>query len=213
MQGILGKKIGMTQVFDDAGAQVPVTVIEVGPCVVVQRKRSETDGYDAVQLGYGDQKEHRLNKAKLGHLRKAGDSLKRTLREFRVSGDSELKEGDPITAALFEGVAYVDVTATSKGRGFQGVMKRHGMSGQPASHGHTMHRRPGCIGMRRRQGRVWKNKRLPGHMGNTQVTALNLKVQQVLTDDNVLLVRGAVPGPNGGLVVVRKAIKKAAKAS
>lgn len=213
MQGILGKKIGMTQVFDPSGAQVPVTVVEVGPCVVVQRKRAEKDGYDAVQLGYGVQKPQRLSKSEIGHCRKAGDKLVRTLREFRVPADSDLKEGDILQADLFDGVAYVDITAQTKGRGFQGVMKRHNMAGQPASHGHTMHRRTGSIGALTKEGRVWKGKRMPGHMGNTQVTTLNLKVQEVLKDDNVLLVRGAVPGPNGGLVVVRKALKKAAKAS
>lgn len=213
MHTIIGKKVGMTQVFDEAGAQIPVTVLSLGPCVVTQRKRSATDGYDAIQVGYEDQKEQRMSKAEVGHLKKNNISAKRVLRELPVEGTSEVKEGDVLTAELFDGVEYIDVTGVSKGRGFQGVVRRFGMSGGPAAHGSGTHRRPGSIGMRTKPGRVFKNKRLPGQMGNVQVTTQNLKVIQVRKDDNAILVRGAVPGPNGRLVVVRKAIKKAAKGS
>lgn len=208
MQGLIGKKLGMTQVYDANGHQVPVTVIQVGPCVVLQRKITARDGYEAVQVGYLDQKEHRLNKSQLGHQKKSGATPKRVVREFRVAADHAAKEGDTLTAELFDGVAYVDVLGVTKGRGFQGVMKRHNMAGQPAAHGHTMHRRPGSIGMRTTPGRIFKNKRMPGHMGNTNITVQNLKVVQVRKDDHAILVRGAVPGPTGTVVVVRKAIKK-----
>ncbi|HMP72781.1 MAG TPA: 50S ribosomal protein L3 [Kiritimatiellia bacterium] len=213
MTAILGKKVGMTQVFDASGEQIPVTVISVGPCVVTQRKRSATDGYDAIQVGYEDQKEQRLSKAERGHLKKNSVAAKRVLRELPVDAGSDVKEGDVLTALLFEGVEYIDVSGVTKGRGFQGVVKRHGMAGGPAAHGSGTHRRPGSIGMRTKPGRVFKNKRLPGQMGNVQVTTQNLKVIQVRGDDNALLVRGSVPGPNGRMVVVRKAIKKAAKTS
>lgn len=208
MQGIIGKKVGMTQVYDQNGHHVPVTVIEVGPCVVIQRKFAARDGYEAVQLGYIDQKEHRLTKPQIGHYKKAGAPLKRVVREIRVEAANEAKAGDTVTSEIFEGIKFVDVTGVCKGRGFQGVMKRHNMAGQPAAHGHTMHRRPGSIGMRTTPGRIFKNKRLPGHMGNTRVTVQNLKVIQVRKDDNAILVEGAIPGPNGGIVVVSKAIKK-----
>jgi len=208
MQGLIGRKLGMTQVYDQNGQHVPVTVIEVGPCVVLQRKINARDGYEAVQLGYIDQKEHRLTKPMLGHFKKAGVSPKRIIREFRVDVEHAAKEGDTITSEIFDGAAYVDVTGTSKGHGFQGVVKRHGMGGGPAAHGHTSHRRPGSIGMRTKPGRIFKNKRMPGHMGNVQVTVQNLKVVQVRKDDNAILVEGAIPGPTGGIVVVSKAIKK-----
>ena len=208
MQGLIGKKVGMTQVYDADGVQVPVTVIEVGPCVVVQRKISERDGYEAVQLGFVDQKEHRLTKPQLGHFKRAAVSPKKIVREFPVDTSAEVKEGDTVSSEIFEGVAFVDVTGISKGRGFQGVVKRHNMAGGLASHGHTMHRRTGSIGMRTKPGRVLKNKRMPGQMGNTRVTVQNLKVVQVRKDDHAILVRGAIPGPNGSYVLVSKAIKK-----
>jgi large subunit ribosomal protein L3 len=209
MQGLIGKKLGMTQVYDDKGVHVPVTVIQVGPCVVLQRKNSERDGYEAVQVGFLDQKESRLNKPQLGHLKKSGATPKRVVREFRVAKDVAAKEGDTITADVFEGVKYVDVSGTTKGRGFQGVVKRHRMGGGRASHGgKATLRRPGSIGMRTKPGRVFKNKRMPGHMGNVNITTQNLRVVQVRKDDHAILVEGAVPGPTGGLVVVKKAIKK-----
>jgi large subunit ribosomal protein L3 len=210
MNGIIGRKIGMTQVFDETGTQYNVTVIEAGPCTVVQRKTQERDGYDAVQLGFEPQKEQRLTKPEQGHFKKAGVTPQKVLREFDVEPDSETKAGDEVTVAQFEGVPYVDIVATSKGRGFQGVMRRHGFGGGRATHGSGGHRRPGSIGMKEEPARVFKGKKLPGHMGNERVTTQNLKVVQVRGEDNALLVEGAVPGPVGGLVMVRKAIKKPA---
>lgn len=208
MQGLLGKKLGMTQVYDDKGVHVPVTVIEVGPCTVLQRKVAARDGYESVQVGYLDQKEHRVNKAQLGHYKKAGASPKKVVREFRVDAGEEVKEGDTLTAEMFDGVSHVDISGLTKGRGFQGVVKRHDMGGGPAAHGHTSHRRPGSIGMRTKPGRIFKNKRMPGHMGHVNITTQNLKVVQVRKEDNAILVEGAVPGPTGGIVMVCKAIKK-----
>jgi large subunit ribosomal protein L3 len=208
MQGLIGKKLGMTQVYDQNGQHVPVTVIEVGPCVVLQRKINARDGYEAVQLGFIDQKEHRVTKPLLGHFKKAGVAPKRIVREFRVDAAHAAKEGDTITSEIFDGATFVDVVGVSKGQGFQGVVKRHRMGGGPAAHGHTSHRRPGSIGMRTKPGRIFKNKRMPGHMGNVRVTVQNLKVVQVRKDDNAILVQGAVPGPTGSIVVVSKAIKK-----
>lgn len=215
MNALIGKKLGMTQVFDDDGQQVPVTVLEVGPCVVVQRKTSDVDGYDAVQLGFLDQKERRLTKPVAGHYRKNGVPAKRVLHEVDVEeSDNEMKVGDTVKASdVFKDVEFVDVIGTTKGRGFQGVVKRHGMSGGRGSHGSHMHRRTGSIGMCVSPARVLKGKRMPGQMGNTRVMTQNLKVVGVRDEDNVILVRGSVPGPTGGIVFVRKAIKKAAKAS
>ncbi len=212
MNGLIGKKVGMTQVFDENGHQVNVTALEVGPCVVVQVKSEASDGYDAVQLGYGSQKKQRLNKPAAGHLEKAGVEPVRVLREFAVDKGEEVKPGDTVTATLFDGVSHVDVTGVTKGRGFQGVMRRYNFSGGRATHGSGTHRGPGSIGMKVSPARVFKGKKMPGHMGNDRVTAQNLRMVQVRGDDNVILVEGAVPGPSGGLVMVCKAIKKAAKA-
>lgn len=208
MRGLIGRKVGMTQVFDERGRQVPVTVLEVGPCVVVQRKTAAQDGYDAVQLGFEEQKEHRMSKPLLGHFRKAGVKPCRVLREVPLEAGDDPKVGEVVTVSIFEGATHVDVTGITKGRGFQGVVKRHRMGGGGASHGSMSHRRVGAIGQRQTPGRVFKNKRLPGHMGHVRVTVQNLEVVQVRPEDHVLLVRGAVPGPNGGLVYVREAIKK-----
>jgi len=213
MNVLLGKKLGMTRVYDAAGRQVPVTVLAVGPCVVLQRRTRETDGYDAAQLGFGARKAARTNQPAAGHAKKAGVAAPQWVREVPLAADEAVKAGDVLTAAMFEGVEFVDVIGVTKGRGFQGVMKRHNMSGQPMAHGHTMHRRPGSIGMREHPGRILKNKRLPGHMGDTRVTTQNLRLVQVRTNDHVLLVRGSVPGAAGGYVMVRKALKKAEKAS
>ncbi len=215
MNALIGRKLGMTQVFDDNGHQVPVTVLEVGPCVVVQRKSTEVDGYDAVQLGFIDQKEQRLTKQVAGHFKKNDVSAKRIIREVRIDeSDAEVKAGDTLTVAdVFKDVEFVDVIGTAKGRGFQGVVKRHGMSGGRASHGSHMHRRTGSIGMCVSPARVLKGKRMPGQFGNTRTMTQNLRVVGVRDEDNVILVRGSVPGPTGGVVFVRKAIKKAAKAS
>ena len=203
----------MTQVFDEAGRQSNVTAIAVGPCVVVQVKSKETDGYAAVQLGFGSQKKQRLTKPALGHLEKAGVEPVQTIREFPLDEGEEVKPGDTVTASIFEGVSHVDVIGTTKGRGFQGVVRRYRFGGGRATHGSGTHRGPGSIGMKVSPARVFKGKKMPGHMGNDRVTAQNLRVVQLRGDENVILVEGAVPGPSGGLVMVRKAIKKAAKAS
>ena len=213
MNGLLGRKVGMTQVFDEAGRQSNVTAIEVGPCVVVQVKSKEADGYAAVQLGFGSQKKQRLTKPALGHLEKAGVEPVRALREFPLDEGEEVKPGDTVTASIFEGVSHVDVIGTTKGRGFQGVVRRYRFGGGRATHGSGTHRGPGSIGMKVSPARVFKGKKMPGHMGNDRVTAQNLRVVQLRGEENVILVEGAVPGPSGGLVMVRKAIKKAAKAS
>ena len=213
MQGIIGRKVGMTRVFDEQGQQVPVTVIEVGPCVVVQRKTAKTDGYEAAQLGFVEQKESRMSKAALGRFKKAGATPRRVLREVNVDAAEEIKMGDVVSASLFDGVQYVDVIGLTKGKGFQGNVRRHSMSGGPAAHGSGFHRQGGSIGNRTWPARVFLNKRMPGHMGNRRITLQNLKLIKIRPDDNVILVRGAVMGPTGGIILVRKAIKKAAKAS
>ena len=211
MQGLIGKKLGMTQVYDEAGRHVPVTVIAAGPCVVVQRKSGSRDGYDAVQLGFAEQKAQRLSKAAAGRFKKAGVAPQRVLREVAVPADADIQEGATVTAAIFEGVSHVDISGVTKGQGYQGVVKRHRMGGGPQSHGHMSHRRIGAIGQRTWPSRIMKNKRMPGHMGNLSITTQNLRVVQVRAADNVILVEGAVPGPTGGLLLVKKSIKKAAK--
>ena len=203
MKGILGTKIGMTQIWKDDRA-VPVTVILAGPCPVVQRKTNEVDGYEAVQIGFGDRKEKGLNKPKLGHLKKADVSPVRYLREFRDFSP----EGDEVRVDVFGEGEKIDVTGTSKGKGFQGVMKRWNFAGGPASHGaKKWHRRPGSIGQRKTPGRVYKGKKMAGHMGDERVTVQNLEVVEVRPDENLILVKGAVPGANGGLVILRGAVK------
>jgi large subunit ribosomal protein L3 len=208
MKGLIGKKLGMTSVYDESGAAVPVTVIEAGPCVVVQRRENEKDGYSAVQLGFEDQKEQRLNKPDLGHFKKAGVAAKRVLKEFRVDGDFEVKVGDVVNASAFEEVNYVDIVATGKGRGYQGVVKRHGFGGGRASHGGDWTRRPGSIGMCEHPARVFKGKKMPGQTGARRVTTQNLKIIQVRPEENLILVKGSVPGANGGIVVIREALKR-----
>lgn len=208
MQGILGKKIGMTRVFGDEGQQTPVTVIEVGPCVVVQRKTKSCDGYDALKLGFVDVKASRANKPHAGLFAAAKITPKRFLREFPVVAGSEAKVGDTITAAILEGASHVDIIGVTKGRGFQGVVRRHGMAGGAMTHGGHSKRRVGSIGCRSFPGRVHKGKRMPGHMGNVRVTTQNLKVVQLRAGENLILVKGAVPGPVGAMVEVRKALKR-----
>lgn len=208
MKGLIGKKLGMTSVYDENGAAVPVTVLEVGPCVVVQHKEQNRDGYSAVQLGYAEQKEQRMTKPALGHYKKAGVDAKRVLREFRVEGDTEVAVGDVLDASAFEEVNYVDVVATGKGRGFQGVVKRYDFGGGRASHGGGWLRRTGSIGMCEFPGRVFKGKKMPGHMGSKRVTTQNLRVMQVRADENLILVKGSIPGANGGIVTVKEALKK-----
>lgn len=208
MQGILGKKIGMTRVFGDEGRQTPVTVIEVGPCVVVQRKTKSCDGYEALKLGFVEVKASRANKAHAGQFKAVNATPKRFLREFAVDSGDELKAGDTVTASVLDGVDYVDIIGVTKGRGFAGVVRRYRMAGGPMTHGGHSKRRIGSIGCRSFPGRIHKGKRMPGHMGNVQVTTQNLKVVQLRASENLLLVNGAVPGPAGALVEIRKALKK-----
>lgn len=207
MKGLIGKKLGMTSVYDEDGVAVPVTVIEAGPCVVVQLKDNEKDGYSAVQLGFEDQKEQRLNKADLGKFKKAGVDAKRVLKEFRVDA-AEVAVGDVVSAGSFEEVNYVDIVATGKGRGFQGVVKRYDFGGGRASHGGGWIRRTGSIGMCEFPGRVFKGKKMPGQMGDKRVTTQNLKVIQVRPEENLILVKGSVPGATGGIVTIKEALKK-----
>ncbi|MCE0483331.1 MAG: 50S ribosomal protein L3 [Methylacidiphilales bacterium] len=204
--GILGQKVGMTRIYDDAGTITPVTVILAEPNAVLQVKTPETDGYSAVQVGVFDQKEHRVTKPELGHFKKAGATPKRFVREFSLNG-GETKVGDAINVTNFKAGQYVDVIGVSKGKGFQGPMKKHNFSGQGAAHGSKTHRRNGAIGERSTPGRIYKNHGMAGHMGDEQVTVQNLRVVQVREADHVLLVSGAVPGARGSFVVVRTAIK------
>jgi len=208
MKGLIGKKLGMTSVYDESGTAVPVTVIEAGPCVVIQRKDNDKEGYSAVQLGFEDQKEQRLNKPDLGHFKKAGVDAKRVLKEFRVDDPEEVAVGDVVNASAFEEVNYVDIVATGKGRGCQGVVKRYGFSGGRASHGGDWTRRTGSIGMCEFPGRVFKGKKMPGQMGNKRVTTQNLKIIQVRPEENLILVKGSIPGANGGIVVIKEALKR-----
>lgn len=207
MKGLIGRKLGMTSIYNEDGVAVPVTVIEAGPCVVTQLKDNEKDGYVAVQLGYDDQKEQRMTKPAMGHLKKAGVGAKKVLREFRVEG-GDLSLGDEVTAAAFEGVNYVDIVATGKGRGFQGVVKRYNFAGGRASHGGGWVRRTGSIGMCTFPGRVFKGKKMPGQMGDKRVTTQNLKIVQVRPEENLILVKGSVPGAKGGIVTIKEALKK-----
>lgn len=205
--GILGKKIGMTQVFRPDGQVVPVTILKAGPCVVVQRKTPATDGYDAIQVGLLEYvKPSRLTKPQRGHLQKAGIEGVKFLREFRVKpGNGDLKAGDRILAEEFKPKDKVDVIGVSKGRGFAGFVKRHHFRGGDDTHGSMFHRAPGSIGASSFPSRVFPGMRAAGHMGHQQVTVRNLEVVEVDAEDNVILVKGAVPGPNGGYVVVRRA--------
>jgi len=209
MKGILGKKVGMTQIFDESGEVIPVTVIEAGPCFVVQKRTVERDGYSAIQLGFEEVKPKRLTKGQLGHLRKRNIPPLRYLREVRVSDPEEYEEGQKITVGIFNVGERVDVVGTSKGRGFAGTIKRHGFKRQPKTHGQSdRERAPGSIGATTTPGRVFKGKRMAGHMGNARVTAQNLQVVLVDPERNLLAVKGAVPGARGGLVVIKEARKQ-----
>jgi large subunit ribosomal protein L3 len=205
MSGIIGKKLGMTQIFDEAGAVVPVTVIEAGPCPVVQVRSAAKDGHTAVQLGFGRQKDKRASRAEKGHALKAGlDAAPAVLKEFRFDADAP-EVGATVTVDGFEKGGRVKVTGVTKGRGFAGVMKRHGFAGGRASHGATrIHRAPGSIGAGTNPSRVIKGKRMPGHMGDEQQTVRNLLVAKVDAERNLLYVRGAVPGPVNGVVYIQK---------
>ena len=206
MKGILGKKLGMTQIFTEAGEVVPVTVVEAGPNVVTQVKTVEKDGYNAIQVGFEDAKEKSLNKPQKGHLA-AANVLKKHLKEFRVDAVEEFTVGQEIKADLFAAGEKIDVTGTSKGKGFQGPIKRHGQSRGPESHGSRYHRRPGSMGACSFPGRVFKNKKLAGHMGSVKVTVQNLEVVRVDADKNLILVKGAIPGPKGSMVTIKEAVK------
>ncbi|RRJ95379.1 50S ribosomal protein L3 [Opitutaceae bacterium TAV4] len=205
---LLGKKIGMTQVYDAQNVLVPVTVVEAGPCPVVQVKTTETDGYNAVQLGFSVKKAKNTPKAEQAHAAKAGlENTPRVLGEVRLNEAPTLKAGDVVTVAAFKEGQIVDVIGITKGKGFQGVVRRFRVAGGPASHGSMFHRRIGSIGMRQTPGRSWKNQKMPGHMGSQQRTVQNLTIVKILADKNLLLVKGAIPGANGDDVIVRTAIK------
>ena len=206
MKGILGKKLGMTQIFTEEGIVVPVTVVEAGPNVVTQVKTVEKDGYNAIQVGFEDAKEKSLNKPQKGHLA-AANVLKKHLKEFRVDAVEEFTVGQEIKADLFAAGEKIDVTGTSKGKGFQGPIKRHGQSRGPESHGSRYHRRPGSMGACSYPGRVFKNKKLAGHMGSVKVTVQNLEVVRVDADKNLILVKGAIPGAKGSVVTIKEAVK------
>lgn len=205
VEGLIGKKIGMTQTFDDEGNVVPATVIQAGPCAVIQKKRKDKDGYAAVQLGFiEDKPKRRPSKPLAGHFQKSGLAPTRLLREFRINEIREVKEGDQFSVEIFKVGEQVDVTGTSKGKGFAGVVKRWGFKGGKASHGSMFHRAPGSIGASAFPSRVIKGKKLPGHMGQERVTVKNLTVVDTDKDTNLLVVKGAVPGANGGYVLIKK---------
>ena len=206
-KGIIGRKIGMTQIFDEKGNVIPVTVIEAGPCVVAQVKTVETDGYNAVQLGFGDVKDKHINKPEAGHFAKAKLANKKHLREFRLDSIEGIKVGDEVKADVFEAGEKIDVQGTSKGKGFQGVIKRHGQHRGPMGHGSMYHRRPGSMGSTSTPGRVFKGKKLPGHMGVDTITIQNLKVVKVDLDKNVILVKGSVPGNKGSVLKIKDSVK------
>lgn len=208
MKGIIGRKLGMTQVFSETGEVIPVTVIEAGPCWVTQVKTPETDGYSAVQLGFEEVESRKLNLPQRGHLQRIGRNL-RVLREFRVSSTAAYEVGQLVSADMFAPGQRVDVIGTSKGRGFAGVIKRYGFHRQYQTHGQTDRTRaPGAIGACTWPGRVWKGQKMPGHMGNVRETVSNLLVVMADPERNLLLVRGGVPGPNGGLVLVQEGRKQ-----
>ncbi|MCR4944846.1 MAG: 50S ribosomal protein L3 [Clostridium sp.] len=206
-KAIIGKKIGMTQIFDENGKVVPVTVVEAGPCVVVQKKTTENDGYEAIKVGFGDIREKLVNKPAKGEFAKAGVSVKRTLKEFRMEDVSEYEVGQEITAEIFAAGDKVDVSGVSKGKGFQGVIKRWNQQRGPMSHGSKFKRAPGSMGASSDPSKTFKNKRMPGHMGSENKTVMNLEVVKVIAEKNLILVKGGIPGPNKGTVVIRNAVK------
>ena len=207
MKGILGKKIGMTQIFSEAGEMIPVTVIEAGPCVVTQLKTEETDGYKAVQLGFEDQTEHRLTKPERGHFAKAGVACKKYLGEFRLDEDENYEVGQTVTAADFEVGAKLDITGTSKGKGTQGNIKRHHHRRGPMTHGSKHKRLPGGLAAATYPSRVFRGNKAPGRTGRDTVTMQNLELVKVIADRNLMLVKGAVPGNKGGLLRIKYAVK------
>ncbi len=205
MAGLIGRKIGMTRLFDEEGKEVPVTVVEAGPCPVIQIKRPEMESYRAIQLGFGRKKERRSTRAELGHASGAGlDYAPQVLREFRVPADHEFEAGQELTVEFFEPGDRVKVVGTSKGRGFQGVVKRHGFAGRPASHGHPMSRTPGSMGAGTDPSRVIKGKKLPGQMGNARTTVRNLRILKVDPERNLLFVKGGLPGARNSYLFISK---------
>ena len=207
-KAIIGKKVGMTQIFDESGKVIPVTVVEAGPCVVTQKKTVETDGYEAVQLGFGDVKESKLSKPEAGHLKKAGVAAKKHLKEFRLENVAELNVGDVVKADTFAAGDKIDVTGISKGHGYQGVIKRHGAHRTDMTHGGgPVHRHAGSMGASSHQSRIFPGKIGAGQMGNEQVTIENLEIVKVDAELNMIVIRGAIPGPKGGLVYIRNTVK------
>ena len=208
IKGILGKKLGMTQIFDEDNRVVPVTVVEAGPCVITQIRTQETDGYTAIQIAYGDIDPRKVKKPQAGHFNKAGVTPRRHVAEIRMDDVSGYELGQEITANIFDGITFVDVTGITKGKGFAGGMKRHGFAGQGAGHGNqASHRRVGGIGACATPGRVFKGKRMAGRMGQDRVTTQNLKIQKIDADANLILIKGAIPGNRGGIVTVKTAVK------
>lgn len=214
ISSLLGKKLGMTQVYDAQNVLVPVTVVEAGPCPVVQVKTVEKDGYNAVQIGFSNKKPKKTSAGEMGHAKASGlEIAPRLLSEIRSVSAPTLKVGDMITVAAFAEGEFVDVSGVTKGKGFQGVVKRFRVAGGPATHGSMFHRRIGSIGMRQTPGRVWKNQAMPGHMGSEARTVQNLRVVKIIAEQNLILVKGAIPGANGDDVIVRSAIKGQPKAA
>ncbi|CAM3958021.1 50S ribosomal protein L3 [Corynebacterium belfantii] len=213
IKGILGTKLGMTQIFDEDNRVIPVTVVEAGPCVVTQIRTVETDGYNAIQIAYGEIDPRKANKPAAGHFKKAGVTPRRHVAEIRMDDVSGYKLGQDVTVEIFEGINFVDVTGTTKGKGYAGAMKRHGFAGQGAAHGNqAAHRRVGGIGACATPGRVFKGTRMAGRMGSDRVTTQNLKVQKIDADANLILIKGAIPGVRGGIVTVKTAVKGGAHA-
>lgn len=207
MKGIVGKKVGMTQIFTEAGDVVPVTVIEAKPMVVVQKKTVETDGYNAIQVGFGEIKEKNINQPKKGHYAKAGVAYKRVLKEFALEDVEAFELGQEISVAVFAEGDHIDATGISKGKGFAGTIKRHNQSRGPMAHGSHYHRAPGSMGSSSSPSRVFKGKKLPGQMGHVKVTVQNLEIVKVDEENNMLLVKGAVPGPKGGMLTLKATVK------
>ena len=207
-KAIIGKKVGMTQIFDESGKVIPVTVVEAGPCVVTQKKTNETDGYEAVQLGFENVKESKLTKPEAGHLKKAGVEAKKYLKEFRLENAAEMNVGDVVKADTFAAGDWIDVTGISKGHGYQGVIKRHGAHRTDMTHGGgPVHRHAGSMGASSHQSRIFPGKIGAGQMGNEQVTIENLEVVKVDAELNMIVIKGAIPGPKGGLVYIRNTVK------
>lgn len=206
-KAILGKKLGMTQIFDENGKVIPVTVVEAGPCVVVQKKTVEKDGYDAIQVGFAEIREKLVNKPLKGHFAKAGVSLRRFVKELRLENAAEYQVGQEINADVFEAGERIDVSGISKGKGFQGTIKRWNAHRGPETHGSKFHRAVGSMGGSSDPSRTFKNKKLPGHMGNVNTTVLNLQVAKVMPEKNIILIKGGIPGPNKGFVVIRNTVK------